>query len=102
MLFSGPRTAAALASTTDLCVGCWRFLRAPSLVVCTLRYKELLAERDLEEMYADLPDMDADPILGEDKSSCSCLWGNPCISPANCKDWRNRIEVATKHGWKGF
>merc|ERR1712232_1093614 len=35
--------------------------------------------------------------LGEDNASCSCLFGNPCVSPYNCKDWANRFEVAKRH-----
>ena len=41
-------------------------------------------------------------LMGEDKASCSCLFGNPCASSYNCKDWHNRFEVAKKNGWKGF
>tara|TARA_B110001452_G_scaffold234303_1_gene212525 strand:+ start:791 stop:1216 length:426 start_codon:yes stop_codon:yes gene_type:complete len=40
--------------------------------------------------------------MGEDRSSCSCLFGNPCASAYNCKDWHNRFDVAKKNGWKGF
>ena len=40
--------------------------------------------------------------MGEDRSSCSCVFGNPCASSYNCKDWHNRFEVAKKNGWKGF
>ena len=40
--------------------------------------------------------------MGEDRSSCSCLFGNPCASSYNCKDWHNRFDVAKKNGWKGF
>jgi len=43
-----------------------------------------------------------DLMLGVDKSSCSCLFGNPCASSYNCKDWNNRFDVAKKNGWKGF
>lgn len=39
---------------------------------------------------------------GTDGASCSCIEGNPCAVPYNCKDWNNRLEVAKKHGWKGF
>ena len=28
--------------------------------------------------------------------SCSCIEGNPCAVPDNCKDWDNRIAVAAK------
>ena len=42
-----------------------------------------------------------DAALMEDASSCSCLWGNPCVSQYNCKDWANRAEVAKRNGWKG-
>ena len=45
---------------------------------------------------------DDEPGMGEDSSSCSCLFGNPCASSYNCKDWQNRFEVAKKNGWKGF
>mmetsp|Transcript_37156 Transcript_37156/g.44909 ORF Transcript_37156/g.44909 Transcript_37156/m.44909 type:complete len:99 (+) Transcript_37156:2-298(+) len=39
--------------------------------------------------------------LGEDAANCSCIEGNPCMSPYNCKNWANRFEVAKAHGWKG-
>jgi hypothetical protein len=38
---------------------------------------------------------------GEDKASCSCIEGNPCMSAYNCKNWANRYEVAKANGWKG-
>ena len=38
----------------------------------------------------------------EDRSSCSCIEGNPCADKMCCKDWANRFAVATKNGWKGF
>ena len=68
-------------------------------------------------------DSEGGPSFGEDSSTCSCLYGNPCSSSCvqhrltifwrtsmlsyiphadNCKDWKNRFEVAKKHGWKGF
>jgi len=28
--------------------------------------------------------------------SCSCIEGNPCAVPDNCKDWDNRIAVANR------
>ena len=62
------------------------------------KYRQLLAERDLEDALGG----DEDAILGEDASGCSCIFGNPCAAPHCCKDWKNRYEVATKHGWKGF
>jgi hypothetical protein len=31
-----------------------------------------------------------------DKSSCSCLEGNPCLSPESCLDWKNRFAVVYK------
>jgi hypothetical protein len=40
--------------------------------------------------------------MGEDSASCSCIEGNPCAVPYNCKDWNNRFEIAKKNGWKGF
>lgn len=39
---------------------------------------------------------------GEDSASCSCLEGNPCASEYNCKNWKNRFEIAKENGWKGF
>ena len=39
---------------------------------------------------------------GNKMESCSCIEGNPCADAYCCKDWRNRFEVAKKHGWKGF
>lgn len=36
-----------------------------------------------------------------DKSGCSCLYGNPCVSAYNCADWNNRFDVARRNGWKG-
>mmetsp|Transcript_21276 Transcript_21276/g.60597 ORF Transcript_21276/g.60597 Transcript_21276/m.60597 type:complete len:187 (-) Transcript_21276:2754-3314(-) len=30
----------------------------------------------------------------QDSASCSCLEGNPCAVPYNCKDWPNRFKVA--------
>ena len=61
------------------------------------RYRALLEARDLEDAMGG----DDDLIMGEDSSSCSCLFGNPCVSPYCCKDWRNRFEVAKRNGWKG-
>ncbi len=37
----------------------------------------------------------------EKLESCSCIEGNPCASPYNCQDWKNRYDVAKKNGWKG-
>eukprot|EP00812_Abedinium_dasypus_P008883 NODE_2611_length_906_cov_384.884841.p1 GENE.NODE_2611_length_906_cov_384.884841~~NODE_2611_length_906_cov_384.884841.p1 ORF type:complete len:240 (-),score=69.03 NODE_2611_length_906_cov_384.884841:186-857(-) len=34
--------------------------------------------------------------------SCSCIYGNPCVSELVCEDWHNRFDVAKKNGWKGF
>ena len=45
---------------------------------------------------------DENNTMGEDSSTCSCLYGNPCVSAYNCKDWHNRFEVAKRNGWKGF
>ena len=30
----------------------------------------------------------------EDRGSCSCLEGNPCLSQYTCKDWAHRFEIA--------
>ena len=63
------------------------------------KYRALLEARDLEDALGGNDDA---AILGEDSSGCSCIFGNPCAMPHACKDWRNRFEIATKHGWKGF
>eukprot|EP00919_Chromeraceae_sp_WS-2016_P055397 GHVR01131669.1.p1 GENE.GHVR01131669.1~~GHVR01131669.1.p1 ORF type:complete len:202 (+),score=35.41 GHVR01131669.1:83-688(+) len=47
-------------------------------------------------------DMNNDGFGGTDNASCSCIEGNPCAQPYNCKDWNNRFEIAKKNGWKGF
>ncbi|EQC29973.1 hypothetical protein SDRG_12252 [Saprolegnia diclina VS20] len=41
-------------------------------------------------------------LLKEKTESCSCLEGNPCVDRYCCKDWDHRLEVAKRHGWKGF
>ncbi|KDO30644.1 hypothetical protein SPRG_04545 [Saprolegnia parasitica CBS 223.65] len=41
-------------------------------------------------------------LLKENTESCSCLEGNPCVDRYCCKDWDHRLEVAKRHGWKGF
>jgi len=38
-----------------------------------------------------------DDSAQEDKASCSCLWGNPCVNEYGCKDWANRFEVAKRN-----
>ena len=32
----------------------------------------------------------------EEKSGCSCIYGNACVDPYNCLDWPNREKVAAK------
>ena len=41
--------------------------------------------------------MDAMAMGGEDQASCSCVEGNPCVVPYNCKDWGNRVAVARRY-----
>ena len=41
-------------------------------------------------------------VTTKKQESCSCIEGNPCVDAYCCKDWKNRFEVAKKHGWKGF
>lgn len=41
-----------------------------------------------------------DESMPEETSSCSCLWGVPCVSEYNCKDWANRAEVARRNSKK--
>jgi len=88
----GGRSGAALV-TAEL-----KKMSAAELKEGGARYRELLAQRDLEDVMGG----DDNMILGEDSSGCSCIWGNPCAAPHACKDWKNRFDVATKHGWKGF
>lgn len=46
-------------------------------------------------------DDDNNGIVKERQESCSCIEGNPCMSPYNCKDWANRFDLAKAHGWRG-
>ena len=43
----------------------------------------------------------AEAVFGAnvDRSSCSCVEGNPCVDPAPCHDWKNRFTVAMKARW---
>lgn len=34
--------------------------------------------------------------MSNDKSSCSCVEGNPCLSPDNCHNWKDRFKIAHK------
>ena len=42
------------------------------------------------------PTREGDVGGGEDAASCSCVEGNPCVSPYNCKNWEKRFEIAKK------
>lgn len=42
-----------------------------------------------------------DGTMGEDSSTCSCLFGNPCQSAYNCNNWAGRFEIAKANGWSG-
>ena len=33
---------------------------------------------------------------GEDSSTCSCIYGNPCLSAYSCRDFNHRFEVAKR------
>jgi hypothetical protein len=48
------------------------------------------------------PTAEENGITKQKQESCSCIEGNPCADAYCCKDWKNRFEVAKKHGWKGF
>ena len=37
----------------------------------------------------------------EEKATCSCKWGNPCLNEYVCKNWANRFQVAKENGWNG-
>jgi len=43
----------------------------------------------------------AEAVFGAnvDRSSCSCVEGNPCVDPAPCHDWKNRFTIAMKARW---
>lgn len=43
----------------------------------------------------------AEAVFGAnlDRSSCSCVEGNPCVDPDPCLDWKNRFTVAMKARW---
>uniref|UniRef100_A0A6T8J270 Uncharacterized protein n=1 Tax=Hemiselmis andersenii TaxID=464988 RepID=A0A6T8J270_HEMAN len=45
----------------------------------------------MEDMVSSIAD-----AMTSDKSSCSCVEGNPCLQPDNCNDWQNRFRVAHK------
>jgi hypothetical protein len=36
----------------------------------------------------------AKTLAEQDSASCSCVEGNPCAVPKNCRDWPNRFDVA--------
>ena len=61
------------------------------------RYQALLEARELEDAMRE-----DGAQLGEDASTCSCIYGNPCAVSHCCRDWKNRFEVAKQHGWKGW
>ena len=65
-----------------------QFLKQESSVVNMAQLGEDMRERNLRtnDLFANQ----------EDKSSCSCLEGNPCIDPNCCKDWKNREAVAAR------
>lgn len=70
--------------------------------------EKALAEKRQEEYYAkkrqereNSENSTNDGIRAEKLENCSCIEGNPCAEPYNCKDWNNRFAVAKAHGWKG-
>ena len=67
------------------------------------RYRALLEARDCEDVLfsGGGGGDDLNLMMGEDSSSCSCVYGNPCMSSYSCRDWKNRFEVAKRNGWKG-
>lgn len=34
--------------------------------------------------------------MTNDRSSCSCIYGNPCLQPDNCDNWKDRFRIAHK------
>ena len=65
-----------------------QFLKQESSVANMAQLGEDMRERNLKtnDLFANQ----------DDKSSCSCLEGNPCIDPNCCKDWKNREAVAAR------
>ena len=45
----------------------------------------------MEHMMSSVAD-----ALSNDKSSCSCIEGNPCLSPDCCDNWKDRFKIAHK------
>ena len=47
-------------------------------------------------LYGDDSDSGAATVFGAnvDRSSCSCVEGNPCVEPTLCLDWKGRYTVA--------
>lgn len=64
-------------------------------------------ERDMEKMRARIEE-DTNGVVeatnAQRVEGCSCLEGNPCTeaNKYNCKNWENRMAIATANGWKGF
>jgi len=57
------------------------------------KYEEAQKRRAAEAAKAAAGGGGAAAKVGE---SCSCIEGNPCAVPDNCKDWDNRIVVAQR------
>ena len=82
--------------------------------LCTTKTYYVYVDQEAERLHRDQAETKARletaaVVQGNDRSShrefyesCSCLFGNPCLDEYVCKDWNNRLAVATKHGWKGF
>ena len=71
--------------------------RVKTLNGVSLGRADFVAAMKKTRTFDDDDDDDDDGVLTlSDSASCSCLEGNPCISPYNCKDWLHRYEVAER------
>ena len=86
----GGKTSGSALVTAEL-----KKLTAEELREGGAKYRALLAERDLEDALGG-----DDQVLGEDSSTCSCIYSNPCSSRRRAET--GRIGTRRAHGWKGF
>ncbi|OQR88500.1 hypothetical protein THRCLA_10283 [Thraustotheca clavata] len=55
---------------------------------------------EVQTNVVSLPKIEKDDGRGFD--SCTCIEGTPCVDEYGCRDWRQRYQIATANGWKGF
>jgi hypothetical protein len=59
-------------------------------------YSHTFNSINLGSLQLETADTGVSTGAGDDSASCSCVEGNPCAVSYNCKDWKNRFEVARK------